>query len=241
MRSSVVPLVVSVGAMLALPALSAAPAKAADVCCGCIEAPGAAAFGEPKSEVKVFEESKPEAPEAAPPAASPQPTPLDIEAEGLVIGNTYGDVFRALKDDNTCSRFFGGPRVAVTVLNQLTRRVRRRSLGARNVGLVMSGDYTWYQDARSGASYRLFDEAAINSNGPFAVVPPPTAARFSVGRFPAASREARALMLLHELGHLVRGKDGWLLPNDGGDAALSDRNTRKVEERCLKELLSLRD
>jgi hypothetical protein len=42
------------------------------------------------------------------------------------------------------------------------------------------------------------------------------------------------------MGHLIRGQDGWLLPNDGGDAALSDRNTRTVESRCLGQLLALR-
>jgi hypothetical protein len=46
-------------------------------------------------------------------------------------------------------------------------------------------------------------------------------------------------MLLHELGHLIRGPAGWLLPNDGGDAALSDRNTRTVESRCSEQLLAL--
>src|SRR5687768_4791132 len=233
MRSSLVTHAVAAGAvLLAVAALGAAPAKAAGGCCADIEAPG----------TKVFEELRPEGRDAAPPPdARPQPTPLDHEAEGLAVGETYGDVFRALKDDNSCSRFFGGPRVAVTVLNEFTRRLRRKMLGTADVGLVMSGSYTWYQDGKSGASYRLFDEAAINGNGPFFVVPPPTGTRFQVGRFPAATRPAKALMLLHELGHLIRGPAGWLLPNDGGDAALSDRNTRTVESRCIEQLLALRE
>jgi hypothetical protein len=231
MRSSLVAHAVAAGAvLLSAAAFGAAPAKVAGGCCAHVGVPG----------TKIFEETGPEAREATPPDARPQPTPLDREAEGLALGETYGDVFRALKDDNTCSRFFGGPRVAVTVFNEFARRLRMKPLGAADVGLFMSGGYTLYQDGRSGASYRLFDEAAINGNGPFVVVPPPTGARFRVGRFPAATRPAKALMLLHELGHLIRGPAGWLLPNDGGDAALSDRNTRTVESRCIEQLLALR-
>ncbi len=230
MRSSLVTRAVAAGAIsLAVAAFGAAPAKAAGVCCAGFEAPG----------MKIFEETPPEPRDATPPDASPQPTPLDHEAEGLAVGETYKDVFRALKDDNACSRFFGGPRVAVTVFNEFARRLRRKMLNEGNVGLIMSGSYTSYRDGRSGASYRLFDEAAINSNGPFFVVPPPSGARFQVGRFPAATRPARALMLLHELGHLMRGPSGWLLPNDGRDVALSDRNTRTVESRCIEQLLAL--
>ena len=233
MRSSLVTLAVSAGAaLLAIAASAPAPARAAAGCCARLEAPG----------TKIFEETRSELGDApTPPDAGPQPTPLDHEAEGLAVGETYGDVFGVLKDDNACSRFFGGPRVAVTVFNQFARRLRRRTLGTANVGLVMSGNYALHKDERSGASYRLFDEAAINSNGPFVVVPPPMGARFQVGRFPAATRPAKALMLLHELGHLIRGPAGWLLPNDGGDAALSDRNTRTVESRCIEQLLALRE
>lgn len=232
MRSSLVTHAVAAGAaLLAVAALGAAPAKVAGRCCARVEAPG----------TKIFEETRPGAVDASPPAADPQPTPLDQDAEGLAVGETYGDVFRALKDDNRCSRFFGGPRVAVTVFNKFARRLRRRALGAGGVGLVMSGRYALYRDARSGASYRLFDEAAVNGDGPFFVVPPPSGARFQVGRFPAATRRGKALMLLHELGHLIRGPAGWLLPNDGGDAALSDRNTRTVESRCIEQLLALRE
>jgi hypothetical protein len=229
MRSSLVTLAVA-AMFCATAAFEAAPAKAAGGCCAPTQAPG----------TKLFEEDWTGAgAEPATPDAGPQPTPLDSGAEGLAVGSAYKDVYGALKGDNPCSRFFGGSRVAVTVLNEFSRRLSRKTLGARDVGLVMSGDYTLYHDMRTGASYRLFDNAVVNRAGPFAAVPTPSGARFRVGRFPAWSRKARALMLLHEMGHLVRGPDGWLLPNDGGDAALSDRNTRTVESRCLGQLLAL--
>src|SRR5687767_3962978 len=235
MRSSVLSLAISAGALLASAAYGAEAARAADIFGGCpAGAPGA----------KVFDEKGPEAvaaPAPAPaPAPRPLPEPLDAGALEPAVVGAYADAFRVLSAENQCSSFFGGPRVAVTVLNELSRRLRRRTLGAGDVGLLMSGDYTSYRDQRSGAAYRLFDEALVNSNGPFTAAPALYGARLQVGRFPAASREGRVLMLLHELGHLIRGQDGYLLPGDGGDAALSDRNTRTVESRCLGQLLALR-
>ena len=231
MRSSLFPLAVSAGALLALSASGAAPVEAAGACCAKLEAAG----------VTTSVGVNPEARDAAPTGAEPQPTPLDARAEGLAAGQAYEDVFGMLKDDTPCSRFYGGPRVAVTVLNEFARRLRKKTLGVSSVGLIMSGDYTVYHDTKTGASYRLFDEAAINRSGPFFVTPLPAGVRFQVGRFYAATRPAKALMLLHELGHLVRGADGWVLPNDGGDTALSDRNTRTVESHCLEQLLALRE
>jgi hypothetical protein len=186
-----------------------------------------------------FDEGRTEAVEvAAPPAAAaPAPTPLDLSSEDVADKPSYADVFRVLKDENACSRFFGGPRLAVTVFNQFTRQLRPKPLGVGAVGVAMTGEYTNYQDMRTGASYRLFAEASLNSEGPFRRK---YAVRMRVGSFPAESRQGRALMLLHELGHLIRGKDGrWLLPNDGGNVALSEGNTREVESRCRAELLAL--
>lgn len=200
-----------------------------------------AVFDEMKS--TVFDETKTE--EAAAPVVSllPPPTPLDVKLEKLVDKESYADVFRVLKDDNACSRFFGGPNRAVEVFNRLSRQLRSKAIGAGSIAIRMSGDYTKFNDALTGASYRLFEEATINSHGPFAMrVPAPWLASRQIGRFPAQTRQARALILLHELGHLIQGTDGkWLLPNDGEDAALSERNTRTVEAHCIKQLLALKD
>jgi hypothetical protein len=181
--------------------------------------------------------------EAAEPEARPVPvpTPLDTSVERLMDARTYADVFRVLKEDNSCSRFFGGPARAVTAFNEFARRLRSAPLGAGDVAIRMRGDYTTYHDGLTGASYRIFDEETVNSNGPFlnrALTP--STARARVGRFQAPTRQARALTLLHELGHLLQGADGkWLLPNDGGDPALSERNTRTVESHCVGQLLTL--
>jgi hypothetical protein len=187
-----------------------------------------------------FDEGRAEAvEEAAPPAvASPAPTPLDLSSGQVADKPSYKDVFRVLKDDNACSRFFGGPRLAVTVFNEFALQLRLKRLGQNYIGVVMTGEYTNYLDMRTGRSYRLFGQASLNSEGPFRTRV--SKVRMRVGSFPAETRQARALMLLHELGHLIRGKDGrWLLPNDGGDPVLSEGNTERVESHCRAELFAL--
>jgi hypothetical protein len=170
------------------------------------------------------------------------PAPQLLPAAGLADADSYADAFRVLGEESSCSRFYGGPRLALTVLNSLALQLKRRALGPDLVGIRMSGDYTIYRDGSARGTYRLFEEASINTNGPFLMrVVPPRAPRMQVGRFPAETRQAKVLLLLHEVGHLVLapGGNGWLLPDDGGDARLSERNTQVVESQCLKQLLAL--
>jgi hypothetical protein len=181
-----------------------------------------------------------------PPAPAPlaPAEPLDTESVELADEESYMDVYRILKEENSCSRFFGGPVRSVHAFNNFARQLRKKSLGPGGVAIRMSGAFVIYYDNRTGARFRLFEESYINTAGPFFlnVVPSGYRARMQVGRFPVPSKGARALTLLHELGHLVRGEGGgWLLPNDGGDRALSERNTREVEGRCLEQLLALGD
>jgi hypothetical protein len=182
---------------------------------------------------------------APPPVAPLAPAaPLDTGSLELADEDSYMDVYRILKEENSCSRFFGGPVRAVHAFNYFARQLRKKSLGAGGVAIRMSGGFVVYSDHRTGARFRLFEESFINTAGPFFVGGPAASpqARMQVGRFPAPSKGARALTLLHELGHLVRGEGGgWLLPNDGGDRQLSERNTREVEGRCVEQLLAIRE
>jgi len=172
----------------------------------------------------------------------PVPTPFDEARVELADRDSYADAYQILSRDNSCSRFFGGPAVAVEVLNSFALRLRRRNLGDGELAIRMSGDYENYHNLRTGGSYRLFKDASLNTSGPFsrrAEVRGPERGQV-VGRFPARSRQGRALVLLHEMGHLIRGRGGvWLLPNDGYDAAQSERNTQAVEGRCVEQLLAL--
>jgi len=62
-----------------------------------------------------------------------------------------------------------------------------------------------------------------------------------VGNFAPGSRAARALILLHELGHLIQGDNGnWLIPDDGHNPPQSKANTLLVQQVCRRELDALR-
>lgn len=173
------------------------------------------------------------------PAARPLPVPTPLDARRLAEADSYQHVFRILTGENPCSRFFGGPAKAAEAFNQFARQLSLRRLDDPRVAVRMSGDYTRYVNNETGAAYRLFDKATINSEGPLGVG---RASRVQIGRYAAHTPQARALVLLHELGHLVEGPAGdWLLPNDGGDGDMSERNTRKVEAHCSDQLKAIRD
>ncbi|MCA1567640.1 MAG: hypothetical protein LC803_18725 [Acidobacteria bacterium] len=170
------------------------------------------------------------------------PTPLLSEFENERHADTYRDAYRILKEDNSCSRFFGGPVKATDVLNHFAEQLKPSRMVNIMVAIQMGGAYMHVRNPRTGASYRLFEQVMVNSEGPFSMAPMANAAqRQFIGHFRLNTRPARALILLHELGHLVQRPDGhWLLPNDGDNPKLSVRNTRTVESHCWKQLTSLR-
>ncbi|HWS54057.1 MAG TPA: hypothetical protein VN228_08025, partial [Pyrinomonadaceae bacterium] len=196
------------------------------------------------SPVGCVERAGAEVPEVSlPPAARPAPVPTPLDARGLAVEKSYAAVFRILSGENRCSRFFGGPAKAAEAFNQFARRLSMRPLGNRLVAIRMSGGFAYYRNSLTGASYRLFDEATLNLDGPLGPdAARPSAPRMAVGSFAAHTAQGGALILLHELGHIVQGPDGdWLLPNDGFDHALSARNTRTVEAHCVEQLKAVRD
>jgi hypothetical protein len=156
------------------------------------------------------------------------------------VTQAYIDVFKILSNENTCSNFYGGPRKAITVLNSLVTRVKSQPL-ASDVSFQMTGPY-WIRDQLTGASYRLFEKTMVNTNGSFYQRRGNPMSKFpsNVGNFAPGSRAARALILLHELGHLIQGEDGdWLIPDDGFDDTQSKANTLRIQQVCSKELNAL--
>jgi hypothetical protein len=147
--------------------------------------------------------------------------------------STHAKAVSLLNSDNECSRFFGGTG-AIEPLNKLSRQLKKKALNSK-VGIEMKGRATNYLNARTGFSYRLFDRSVVNSDGPFyrsgctASMPCMT----KVGRFEPSPGEARLLMLMHELAHLVRGADGqWLIPDDGNNPLVSEENTWRIQKVC---------
>ncbi|MDX6303359.1 MAG: hypothetical protein QOI77_328 [Blastocatellia bacterium] len=166
------------------------------------------------------------------PVSNPQ-SPTELE-------QAYLDSFSILKYANKCSEFYGGSS-AIAALNELTKQIQPKHLD-RHIGIRMTGESTIVVSARTGFTFRLFEKAEINLDGPFYR----GSAAFVRGRVPQIgpfepnTREARATTVLHELGHLIRGRNGqWLLPNDGEDFGKSEANTRRVLDVCGEEIRAL--
>src|SRR5215217_10966 len=58
----------------------------------------------------------------------PPPPRLVIAKQDWNLSKAYSDVFKILSDQNTCSRFYGGPRAATVVLNGFVRNVKSQPL-----------------------------------------------------------------------------------------------------------------
>lgn len=159
-----------------------------------------------------------------------QRTPLD---------QAYLDVFSILKEHNTCSAFYGGP-LAIEALNRMKEQLVLKHLDD-TVVVRMTGETMKVTNLRNHlTSYRLFDKAELNLDGPFYRVSASHPHRI-IGGFRPNTREARVTILLHELGHLIERPDKqWLLPNDGTDERLSDENTARVIAVCGRQIRNLR-
>lgn len=155
------------------------------------------------------------------------------------LDKAYIDAFTILREDNACSRLYGGP-VAIEALNELFRAVRPAYLD-RHIAVRMSGETTMYRNATTGFSFRMFEKAEINMMGSFYRGNSPSERRVPlIADFQPNTRKTRVALLLHELGHLVRGADNkWVLSDDGNDFDLSVKNTQRVVDVCRKEIDSV--
>lgn len=160
-------------------------------------------------------------------------------SDGVFV-SAYQDVVRILQGKNECSDFFGGPE-ALEAFDHLGALLRKTYID-KSVGIRMSGDYVIFERADSSLRYRVFEKAEINGRGTFFRQNSLEKLRTSaIGSFSANTREARALMLLHELGHMIETSRGhWLLADDGNDGWKSKKNTRIVEKHCAQVIRAMR-
>lgn len=199
-------------------------------------------------------ESKSKAPmsnSSVSPDRSPVPEPVPMPAlvtvsskfggRRTVLAQAYNDAFNILSGANRCSALLGG-RQSITALNGLVSQLGMRNLRS-TVAMQMSGPTTTFQSHATGFTYRLFSSAYLNVDGLFfrgnfmnqQRVP-------SIGGFAPNTREARVTVLLHELGHLVKGSDKrWLLQDDGDDELMSVANTGRILEACRESINQLAD
>ena len=154
------------------------------------------------------------------------------------LDRAYLDAFTILGQQNACSEFFGGE-AAQEVLEELVIELREERMNDARIGIRMSGPFTLFARSERHISYRLFAGAALNTAGPFCKSKVFAAEPFvpNVGSFQPNTREVRVLILLHELAHLIQGRNGaWLIPDDGDRPQLSRQNTSTVESVCGKEI-----
>jgi hypothetical protein len=160
--------------------------------------------------------------------------PSPLISRDKVFAAAYYDALSILGTSNTCSDFFGGPAASVYVFNLLIGRVRKDYFSS-SIGMRMSGATTNVVNDRTLREYRFFEKVSINVNGSFYRRKSSNSEPFvgPIGTFQPNTKEVRVLILLHELGHLMKGADGdWLLPDDGKDDELSKLNSQKIEDVC---------
>jgi hypothetical protein len=152
------------------------------------------------------------------------------------IEKAYLDVYTILRDENACSKLYGGP-VAIEALNEMVRVLRPAYID-RKIAVRMSGTTTMFRNATTGFSFRMFEKAEINMQGSFYRSNSPLEHRIPlVADYQPNTRKTRAALLLHELGHLVRGADKkWILSDDGHDMDLSIKNTEYIVDVCREEI-----
>jgi len=152
------------------------------------------------------------------------------------LDKAYLDAYTILREDNACSRLYGGP-AAIEALNELMRKVRPAYLD-KQIAVRMSGTTTMFRNGVTGFSYRMFEKAEINMAGSFYRSNTPMDHRIPlIANYQPNTRKTRVTLLLHELGHLVRGADKkWVLLDDGNDIDLSIKNTERVVDVCRDEI-----
>lgn len=157
------------------------------------------------------------------------------------LDRAYLDVRILVGLQGACSGFFGGSKVE-KVLEELVVELREERFSDARIGVRMSGSFTLFDDSEKSLSYRLFETADLNTQGPFYKAKVFAADPYvpAVGSFGPNTREVRALILLHELAHLVQGTGGaWLIPDDGESPLLSRLNTSTVESKCGRQIRAL--
>ena len=164
-----------------------------------------------------------------------------VGAKRSVLQSAYRDAFKILAGANKCSDFLGGTG-SIAALNELVSNIGTTTM-RRSVAMQMSGQTITYQSHLTGFTYRMFEKATLNVDGLFfrgnGVGQPKVP---SIGGFSPNTREARVTVLLHELGHLIRGSDKrWLLPDDGESEVLSVANTDRILEACRRTIKQVVD
>lgn len=171
---------------------------------------------------------------------------LELRTEGsrlnkkTLLDQAYLDSRHLLAQPGPCRAFFGGPDAAMA-LDSLIVQLHEERINDSYIGIRMGGQFTVRVILGTELTFRVFDDAELNINGPFKKAKVFAAEPYvpRVGSFLPNTRGARVLILMHELGHLIERNHAWLLPDDGTDPALSRENTKIVERNCGAQIRTL--
>jgi len=165
------------------------------------------------------------------------------------IARAVADARAILQRGGACATFFkdgyDSTDGMVNALDSLGEKLASQDLSSNenDVGIKQWGAETSVTYAPNGTQYRLFDNAVVNNNGPFfsAFYPGSSTVRPRIGStsaYAAGSRQAQALMMLHELAHLIRKSGGgdYLIPGDGDDPDQSKTNTNTIDAACHDDI-----
>jgi RHS repeat-associated protein len=181
--------------------------------------------------------------------------PPSQSREARLLQEAIQDVIDILSGDSECSKLFRGT-VGIDALNSInftiqpiTRPGERSPVNNGNIGISMRVT----DEIPANMQYRIPVSAIVNSIGGFfqsayidtSSGSPVTRNVPNFGGYGSNNRAVRALMLLHEIGHLILagvgdGKPFWLLLDDTGNTSLSEQNTETVVNACREQLDRLR-
>jgi RHS repeat-associated protein len=161
----------------------------------------------------------------------------------LLVIRAIGQVTSILLGSNSCTRFFsqgpGGLGAAKDALGYFNLNFRIANIfDSPNTGIRMSGQQGVDVDSNGQTRYRTFADIVVNATGPFFMA----VNRLNIGDYRAYTDEARMLMILHELAHLVMGANGqYLIRNDDPKTTpgQSAANTEIVQGHCKTEIDSI--
>ena len=169
-------------------------------------------------------------------------SPLAVQHVRLtLLDRAYLDTYSILSGDNRCGSFFGG-KSSRLVLDELVIKLQDQVITDTRIGIRMSGNFIILLEPQEGLSYRIFERVELNSRGAFyrSKTFPSEPYVPNMGSFSPNTRQARVIILLHELAHMIKGKNGtWLIPDDGTTPQLSRQNTQTIEAQCGDRIRSL--
>ncbi len=184
---------------------------------------------------------------------TPQPLPVlpphGGTANNALIQNMWikraGEAAQKIRNkifntENSCSKFFGpnASKALDAFLDILTAGPDFNDGQSFNTGIrqIYDNPTQFELDSNGAKIYRLPGEARIITNGPFTPL-----GKFGFGGYGPGTMGTQIVALLHEIAHnivvpLGNNTHKYLIPNDGGNADLSMKNTETILKECKDQV-----